>query len=155
MRQAIARLLVFTATFSGWVAVGVAQEPASPEQADRLYRRLASTMEGLGVRVATGRFGAEMMVELVNDGLNLGAGNSVGRLKFEQHGCAGADHGLHAFCIVHERCLARMQDHPGCKKPADDHAESEVIIPFWFVGKQDEPRCNNKAQGNKNKGVLT
>ena len=41
---------------------------ASPEQADRLYRRLASTMEGLGVRVATGRFGAEMMVELVNDG---------------------------------------------------------------------------------------
>lgn len=41
---------------------------APPEQADRLYRRLASTLATLGVRVATGRFGAEMAVELVNDG---------------------------------------------------------------------------------------
>jgi D-tyrosyl-tRNA(Tyr) deacylase len=41
---------------------------APPEQADRLYRRVASTLEWLGVRVATGRFGAEMAVELVNDG---------------------------------------------------------------------------------------
>jgi D-tyrosyl-tRNA(Tyr) deacylase len=41
---------------------------APPEQAERLYRRLAATLEGLGVPVATGRFGAEMAVELVNDG---------------------------------------------------------------------------------------
>jgi D-tyrosyl-tRNA(Tyr) deacylase len=41
---------------------------APPEQADRLYRRVASSIEALGVRVATGRFGAEMAVELVNDG---------------------------------------------------------------------------------------
>lgn len=41
---------------------------APPEQADRLYRHLATTLEALGVPVATGRFGAEMAVELVNDG---------------------------------------------------------------------------------------
>jgi D-tyrosyl-tRNA(Tyr) deacylase len=41
---------------------------APPDQAERLYRRIASTLEGLGVPVATGRFGAEMEVELVNDG---------------------------------------------------------------------------------------
>ena len=41
---------------------------APPEQADRLYRRVAATMAGLGVPVATGTFGAEMTVELVNDG---------------------------------------------------------------------------------------
>ena len=39
-----------------------------PEQADRLYRRVAGSLGALGVRVATGRFGAEMAVELVNDG---------------------------------------------------------------------------------------
>jgi D-tyrosyl-tRNA(Tyr) deacylase len=41
---------------------------AAPDQAERLYHRIASTLEGLGVPVATGRFGAEMEVELVNDG---------------------------------------------------------------------------------------
>ena len=41
---------------------------AAPEQADRLYRHVARTLESLGVPVATGRFGAEMAVELVNDG---------------------------------------------------------------------------------------
>jgi D-aminoacyl-tRNA deacylase len=41
---------------------------APPELADRLYRRVASSLGALGVRVATGRFGAEMAVELVNDG---------------------------------------------------------------------------------------
>jgi D-aminoacyl-tRNA deacylase len=41
---------------------------ATPEQADRLYQRVASALTDLGVRVATGRFGAEMAVELVNDG---------------------------------------------------------------------------------------
>jgi D-tyrosyl-tRNA(Tyr) deacylase len=41
---------------------------APAEQADRLYRRVAATLAGLGVAVATGTFGAEMAVELVNDG---------------------------------------------------------------------------------------
>ncbi len=41
---------------------------ASPDQAERLYQRFASSMADLGVRVETGRFGAEMAVELVNDG---------------------------------------------------------------------------------------
>jgi len=41
---------------------------AGPEQADRLYERYATALRDLGVRVATGRFGAEMEVELVNDG---------------------------------------------------------------------------------------
>jgi D-tyrosyl-tRNA(Tyr) deacylase len=41
---------------------------APPDQADLLYRRFATAMTSLGVRVETGRFGAEMAVELVNDG---------------------------------------------------------------------------------------
>ena len=41
---------------------------APPDQAERLYERFASALAGLGVSVATGRFGASMAVELVNDG---------------------------------------------------------------------------------------
>lgn len=41
---------------------------AAPDLAERLYRRLAATLTGLGIRVATGSFGAEMAVELTNDG---------------------------------------------------------------------------------------
>jgi D-tyrosyl-tRNA(Tyr) deacylase len=41
---------------------------APPDQAERLVDRLVTTLRGLGLRVATGRFGAEMAVELVNDG---------------------------------------------------------------------------------------
>ena len=40
----------------------------TPDLAERLYRRFAEALRGLGVTVATGRFGAEMAVELVNDG---------------------------------------------------------------------------------------
>src|SRR6476659_5677163 len=42
---------------------------AAPEDADRRYRLYAERLRELGVpRVATGRFGASMAVELVNDG---------------------------------------------------------------------------------------
>jgi D-tyrosyl-tRNA(Tyr) deacylase len=41
---------------------------ASPELAERLYERFATALQSIGVTVATGRFGAEMAVELVNDG---------------------------------------------------------------------------------------
>ncbi len=41
---------------------------ASPAQAERLYERMAAALRALGVRVATGRFGAEMAVHLTNDG---------------------------------------------------------------------------------------
>jgi D-tyrosyl-tRNA(Tyr) deacylase len=41
---------------------------AAPEPAERLYSRFCEALRGLGVTVATGRFGAEMAVELVNDG---------------------------------------------------------------------------------------
>ena len=41
---------------------------APPVLAERLYLRFAAALETLGVTVATGRFGAEMSVELVNDG---------------------------------------------------------------------------------------
>ena len=41
---------------------------AAPERAERLYLRFAATLRELGVEVATGRFGAVMAVELVNDG---------------------------------------------------------------------------------------
>ena len=41
---------------------------AAPELAERLYLRFAASLRELGVEVATGRFGAAMAVELVNDG---------------------------------------------------------------------------------------
>jgi D-tyrosyl-tRNA(Tyr) deacylase len=41
---------------------------APPELAERLYLRFAAALAEIGVPVATGRFGAEMAVELVNDG---------------------------------------------------------------------------------------
>jgi len=43
-------------------------DAALPEQAIPLYERFAIELEQAGVRVARGRFGAEMAVELVNDG---------------------------------------------------------------------------------------
>lgn len=41
---------------------------APPDLAERLYLRFAATLRAAGVTVATGRFGAVMAVELVNDG---------------------------------------------------------------------------------------
>ena len=41
---------------------------APPDQAERLYDRVAAALRELGVDVATGRFGAEMAVRLTNDG---------------------------------------------------------------------------------------
>jgi D-tyrosyl-tRNA(Tyr) deacylase len=41
---------------------------AGPEQAERLYQRFAASLREHDVQVETGRFGAEMAVELVNDG---------------------------------------------------------------------------------------
>jgi D-aminoacyl-tRNA deacylase len=41
---------------------------APPDLAERLYLRFAEALRGLGIQVATGRFGAEMAVDLVNDG---------------------------------------------------------------------------------------
>lgn len=43
-------------------------DAALPAQAIPLYERFASEIESAGVRVARGRFGAAMAVELVNDG---------------------------------------------------------------------------------------
>jgi D-tyrosyl-tRNA(Tyr) deacylase len=44
---------------------GAAMEP---EGARQLFERFCAACRGLGVRVATGRFRADMQVELVNDG---------------------------------------------------------------------------------------
>lgn len=41
---------------------------APPELAEQLYERFAAALRELEVPVATGRFGAEMAVSLVNDG---------------------------------------------------------------------------------------
>ena len=41
---------------------------APPEEAEPLYERFCEVLEGLGVPVARGVFGAKMAVELVNDG---------------------------------------------------------------------------------------
>ena len=41
---------------------------APPDVAERLYDRFAAALRSMGITVATGTFGAEMAVELVNDG---------------------------------------------------------------------------------------
>lgn len=41
---------------------------AAPDEGERLYRAFAAAVAGHGVRVATGVFGADMAVSLVNDG---------------------------------------------------------------------------------------
>jgi D-tyrosyl-tRNA(Tyr) deacylase len=43
-------------------------EAAPPEQAEPLVEHVARTIEGAGLRVATGRFGASMLVSINNDG---------------------------------------------------------------------------------------
>jgi D-tyrosyl-tRNA(Tyr) deacylase len=43
-------------------------DAARPEQAEPLVEMFAATLTDLGATVATGRFGADMAVELVNDG---------------------------------------------------------------------------------------
>jgi D-tyrosyl-tRNA(Tyr) deacylase len=43
-------------------------DAAPPEQAEPLYEAFCAALRELGVEVATGRFGARMAVELVNDG---------------------------------------------------------------------------------------
>ena len=43
-------------------------DAAPPDLGTALYERFADALAGRGVRVARGVFGAEMMVELVNDG---------------------------------------------------------------------------------------
>ena len=43
-------------------------DAARPEQAEPLVDRFADALRALGATVATGRFGADMAVELVNDG---------------------------------------------------------------------------------------
>jgi len=43
-------------------------EAAPPEAAEPLYRKFVSYLQENGLRVETGRFGARMMVRVVNDG---------------------------------------------------------------------------------------
>lgn len=43
-------------------------EAASPEKAEALYRKFVHTVDQMGIKVATGQFGAAMHVSLVNDG---------------------------------------------------------------------------------------
>jgi D-aminoacyl-tRNA deacylase len=43
-------------------------EAAPPEVAEPLYEQFVNALRALGVPVETGRFGADMQVELVNDG---------------------------------------------------------------------------------------
>lgn len=43
-------------------------EAASPERAERLYRSFVERLRASGLRVATGRFQAQMRVAMINDG---------------------------------------------------------------------------------------
>ena len=41
---------------------------AAPEEGRKLYERFAASLAALGIPTETGRFGADMAVELINDG---------------------------------------------------------------------------------------
>lgn len=43
-------------------------DAAQPEIAEPLYEQFANNIRALGIPVATGKFGADMQVELINDG---------------------------------------------------------------------------------------
>jgi D-tyrosyl-tRNA(Tyr) deacylase len=43
-------------------------DAARPEQAIPLYQRFVEALRGRGLAVATGEFGADMLVEIHNDG---------------------------------------------------------------------------------------
>lgn len=43
-------------------------QAAAPDEADRLYRRMGELLRAAGLEVAYGMFGADMKVELLNDG---------------------------------------------------------------------------------------
>jgi D-tyrosyl-tRNA(Tyr) deacylase len=45
-------------------------EAAPPEEAEELYERFCEELRAVGVPVETGVFGAQMQLELVNDGLS-------------------------------------------------------------------------------------
>ena len=50
-------------------AIALVIEPPAPDVAERVYLRFAAGLREAGmVDVQTGEFGAEMLVELVNDG---------------------------------------------------------------------------------------
>jgi hypothetical protein len=95
------------------------------------------------------------LFKLVNGGLNLGACNSEGRLKFKQDGCACADHCLDSPGIVHEWRLAWMENNPGCDKRSNDNPEGEVVAQFWFVRKQHEARGDCQHNGNYEEGIFS
>jgi len=97
----------------------------------------------------------QFLFERVNDGLYLGAGYSEGGLKFEQNGGAGTDHVFHDLCVVHERGLARMQDDPGRQQARKNNPKCKVLVPARLVGQQDQAGNREKAQRDKNKGILT
>jgi hypothetical protein len=76
----------------------------------------------------------KFLLEPVNGGLNLGAGNSIGGLEFEENGCASANEGLHLFGVVHQRSLDRVQNDPGGDQCGDDNPKGKKIVPFWLIG---------------------
>jgi D-tyrosyl-tRNA(Tyr) deacylase len=63
---AVSQFTLFADTSRGRRPSFIRAAPA--EQGERLYQAFTAALEALGLRVARGRFGTEMQVELVNDG---------------------------------------------------------------------------------------
>ena len=97
---------------------------------------------------------AKFLFESVNDGLYGGAGNSVGRLEFEQDGLARADPRLHVFCVACQRGLNGVQYDPRRDESRDNHPEGEKIPPGRFFRQQDESRHADQSEGNEDKRIL-
>ncbi len=69
----LAREILVVSQFTLYADMSKGRRPsfvraAPPEQAEPLIEMLVSALRDLGARVATGRFGASMRVELANDG---------------------------------------------------------------------------------------
>jgi hypothetical protein len=90
----------------------------------------------------------QFLFELVDDGLESGANNSIGGLEFEQDRYAIPDHGLHLPGVIHQGGLSRMQYDPGSDDEPHNQAEGEVIPPFWSAGEQDQPAHPRQQNGS-------
>ncbi len=97
---------------------------------------------------------AKFNFELVHDGLDRSASNSIWGLEFEQDGFARTDHILDHLGIVHQRSLTRVHHDPCREQASDDDAKGQIITPFWFVGKEHEPDDKCQRRSYQQEGIL-
>ena len=48
-----------------------------------------------------------------------------------------------------------MQNDPGGNQRSDDDPEGEVVVPFWFIGKQHETSGDGQYKSDDKKGIFS